>query len=98
LDHCICTHETVAGDGGDRIACHVLVVCLCDSILLKKNIFCLSNYIQVWPFNIRSTTWPTCRCWDHAWGKSTTRRRSSVPRNYLSLWMVNQIIISYQNR
>jgi hypothetical protein len=76
----------------------VLFVWLRFEIFKNKNIFCFElSAIQVWPFNIRSTTWPTCRCWDHAWGRSTIRRRSSVLRNYLSLWMVNQIIISYHN-
>lgn len=55
------------------------------------------NSFQVWPYNIQSTTWPTCRCWDHAWGRSTIRPRCSVRRNYLSLWTVNQIIITHHN-
>lgn len=41
LDHCICTHETVAGDGGDRIACHVCVgcfVCVTQFYLKKTSV------------------------------------------------------------
>ena len=43
---------------------------------------------QVWRCTL--TTWPTCRCWDRAWGSCTTRRRYSAPRNYPSLSMVKK--------